>query len=190
PQQAAIDYEVDSGLLDANKVHEGHVVLVANAGQKLAHRVVVDVRRPEEPFTRRLLRPFFAGALLALVYRLLLAVPAGPVARVVALTLFHRELLAKVQSDPAHPLPGFGVFAFWAESPLARPELATLFVRYFVISTWWVGAVLGAVLLWRRGGRGGGGARGVGGGGGGGGGGRGPVGVPEPRPRVSPPPLL
>jgi hypothetical protein len=144
PQQADVEYEVDSGLMEANQVHHGTVQLLANAGQKLLLRVTVDVRRPEEPFTRRLLRPFFAGALLALVYRFLLAVPA--------------DLYARVW---ASPLTNAGQFESWLLSPLEAPQgqadlavpVATLFVRHFVLLTWWVGAVLGAVVLWRRGGR-------------------------------------
>src|SRR5260370_4470844 len=81
PQQAPIVFEVDSSLLDENKIHEGTVQVVANAGQRFAVRVRVDVRRPHEPFTRRLLRPFLAGAVLALLFRLFLAGPAELLAR-------------------------------------------------------------------------------------------------------------
>jgi hypothetical protein len=73
PQQAVIAYEIDSTLMDADRLHEGTVYVVANAGQRLAQRVLVEVHRPQEPFTRRLLRPFFTGCLLAL----LLAGPAA-----------------------------------------------------------------------------------------------------------------
>src|SRR3712207_7146355 len=44
----------------------------------------VDVRRRHLPFTRRLLRPFFLGAVLGLLYRLVLALPADLFARVLA----------------------------------------------------------------------------------------------------------
>ena len=44
PQQARFAFEVDSSLMEENQVHEGTVQLIANAGQKLSVRVVVDVR--------------------------------------------------------------------------------------------------------------------------------------------------
>jgi hypothetical protein len=80
PQQAGIAFEIDSSLLEPNQTHLGTVRITANAGQCLVLRVRVDVRRPHEPFTRRLLRPFFAGALLALLFRLLAVGPALGVA--------------------------------------------------------------------------------------------------------------
>jgi hypothetical protein len=138
PQQAVIGYEIDSGLLDPDRVHEGTLQVVANAGQKLALKVVVDVRRPHEPFTRRLLRPFLTGAVLALLVRLALAVPGDVVARVLA-------------APGSSAAVGLGT---WLESPLAGPPGAVAaYVRTFVLATWWLGAVAGGVLLWRRGGR-------------------------------------
>ena len=46
PQQVQFAFEVDSSLMQDNQVHEGTVQLIANAGQKLSVRVVVEVRRP------------------------------------------------------------------------------------------------------------------------------------------------
>jgi hypothetical protein len=132
PQQAPIAFEVDSGLLDENKIHEGSVLVVANAGQRFAVRVRVDVRRPHEPFTRRLLRPFLAGALLALVFRLFLAGPADVWARVLAST-----------RDDA------GTLARWAVQPIGEEG----FLKHLVLAMWWLGGVLGIGLVWKRGGR-------------------------------------
>src|SRR5206468_10175089 len=39
------------------------------------------------------------------------------------------------------------------ESPLKNTEVATPFLKHFVLTTWWVGAVAGAVVLWQRGSR-------------------------------------
>jgi hypothetical protein len=136
PQQAVIVYEIDSTLMDPDRLHQGTVHVVANAGQRVAHRVLVEVHRPQEPFTRRLLRPFLTGCLLALCIRLLLAVPGDLVARVLAA-----------------PAAGAGSVDTWLASPLARPDAAALYVRHFVLTTWWLGALGGAALLWRRGGR-------------------------------------
>ncbi len=142
PQQATVGYEVDSTLLDPG-THEGTVRLSANAGQRLALRVVVDVAKPQEPWTRRLLRPFLAGAILLLIYRLLLAIPADIYARIIA-------------GGQA------GDLMTWRESPLAPAEAkpgATVreedagkaFVRNVAMTSWWMGAIVGAVVLWQRG---------------------------------------
>jgi hypothetical protein len=54
PRQTLVSFEIDSSLLEPDQLHEGTLVIVANAGQRLAVRVRADVRRPEEPLTRRL----------------------------------------------------------------------------------------------------------------------------------------
>jgi hypothetical protein len=134
PQQAAIDFEIDSSLMDEG-LHEGTIEVTANAGQRITVHVFVDVHRLQEPFTRRLLRPFFSGLLLGLLVRLLLALPADVLARVVAAP-------AGAEAPP-------GSFASWLSAPAAESG----FVKWFALTTWWVGALLGAVWLRRRGGR-------------------------------------
>ena len=62
-QRADAVFEVDSTLVDPG-LHEGHVLLTANAGQRLTLQVTLEVTPPHEPFTRRLLKPFFMGLLL------------------------------------------------------------------------------------------------------------------------------
>jgi hypothetical protein len=141
PQQAVVGYEVDSSLMDEGRLHEGRLSVLANAGQRLELRVIVDVRRPPQPFTRRLLRPFFAGMVLAFLLRLLLGLPADLYARV----------LAPVANAPGSPAAGS--FDSWLESPLNRSDLAAPYVRHFVLATWWLAAVAGTVVLWRRGSR-------------------------------------
>jgi hypothetical protein len=135
PQQALVGFEIDSTLMDEGRLHEGYIHLVANAGQRLEVRVVVDVHRPQVPFTRRLLRPFFAWALLALLYRLLLALPADVIARP----------LTAAEGAPR----SVGAVTAWAQPP----ALELGFVKYFALVTWWLGAVGGGLWLWRRGGR-------------------------------------
>jgi hypothetical protein len=129
PQQAVISFEVDSSLLDPGYVHQAEIQLMANAGQRLSVRVFVEVRRPNEPFTRRLLRPFFTGAILFLIYRLLLAVPL--------------DLYARVWAGTPWPGGPAGSFVTWLVPPLMEPGL----VRRFVLATWWLGMIFGAVLL-------------------------------------------
>jgi hypothetical protein len=134
PQQAAVGFEIDSSLMDEGRVHEGTIRLTANAGQLLTVRVRVDVERPHEPFTRRLLRPFFAGALLALLFRLLLALPGD---------LYARVLTAGPGEAPA------GTLARWEQSPLTEDG----YLRHFVLATWWVGALAGVRFVWKHEGR-------------------------------------
>jgi hypothetical protein len=133
PQQAVISFEVDSTLMDVGRIHETTLRILANAGQKLSLRVHVDVHRPQEPFTRKLLKPFLAGLLLAMFYRLLLAIPADLIARVWV-------------AAPNAAVPP-GSFLAWLEPPPTDSG----YVQYFVLATWWIGAVLGGVALWKRG---------------------------------------
>lgn len=133
PQQVQIAFEIDSTLMDADGLHLGTLSLTANAGQKLSVLVQVNCTRPHEPFTRRLLRPFFVGALLALLLRLLLTGPADLYAR------------------------GWGQTT--AASGAQAPWIYTLgaenhFLKRFILATWWIGILLGAALARRRGGRG------------------------------------
>jgi hypothetical protein len=134
PQQAAIEFEIDSSIMDEG-MHEGTIEVTANAGQHFTIHVFVDVRPLKEPFTRRLLRPFLTGLLLGLLYRLCLALPA--------------DVLARVLWPPAGAEGTPGSFATWLRAPV--PESG--FAYKFVLATWWVGALLGAVWLGRRGGR-------------------------------------
>jgi hypothetical protein len=132
PQQTQIAFEVDSTLMDAGGLHLGTLHIVANAGQRLEVRVQVNCSRPHEPFTRRLLRPFFVGAILALMLRLLLTGPA--------------DLYARGWGQ-AHETT-------WSQAPWVYTTGAeNLFVKLFILATWWVGIFLGMALVWRRGGR-------------------------------------
>jgi hypothetical protein len=133
-QQAAIAFELDSGQLDEGRVHEGHLKLTANAGQKLQVRVRVDVRRPARQRPGQLVGPVLTVALLFLLYRLLFALPGDLWARVLV-------------SGTSEPPPGS--FARWAVPATDDPG----FLRTFVLTTWWAGTVVGVLLLWRRGSR-------------------------------------
>lgn len=139
-QRADVEFEVDAGLADPG-VHDGTLHLLANAGQRLAVRVRLEVYPPHEPFTRRLLKPFFLGALLGLLYRLVLVLPA--------------DLFARLVMAPPEARAGAGSLVGWSHSPVFGDGniLRLEFVKYFVLATWWVGALGGALLLWRRGSR-------------------------------------
>jgi hypothetical protein len=135
PQEADIAFEADASLMDAGRLYEGNVLILANAGQKLSLRVRAEVRRPQVSLSQLVFRPVLVGALLGLVYRLFLAGPADLYARVLAAT-------------PNPTVPPGSLFA-WTLSPLDEPG----FIRHFVLLTWWLGALLGGLLLWRRGDR-------------------------------------
>ncbi len=98
-------------------------------------------RRPESVGVR-LLRPLVVGIVLALVFRLLLAAPAE---------VFARVLMSKV----TEPAPGS--LESWKHSPLERRDDGNVreehFLKWFVVATWWVGGIVGAYVVWRRGGR-------------------------------------
>jgi hypothetical protein len=131
PQQTQIAFEIDSTLMDVGGLHLATLYIIANAGQKLAVRVQVECHRPHEPFTRRLLRPFFVGALLALLLRLMLTGPADLYAR------------------------GWGQATgrSWSLAPWVYTTGAeNHFLKLFVLATWWIGIFLGAALVRRRGG--------------------------------------
>jgi hypothetical protein len=107
--------------------------VVANAGQELILRVVVEGRRP--PVTRGTgwLRFILAGVFLGVLYRILLAIPADVLARVVA-------------ADP-NPLQPPGTFTTWLQ-----PPVDVGFVRVFALTTWWLGALVGGLAMKKRGG--------------------------------------
>jgi hypothetical protein len=74
------------------------------------------------------------GAILGLVWRLLLVFPADLYARLLG-------------STSRTPLPGS--LEAWLQVPAADEG----FLRLFVLATWWVGALVGVILVWRGGGR-------------------------------------
>jgi hypothetical protein len=137
PQQAAIAFEVDSSLLEPNRIYSGQLHVVANAGQQLAVHVRVDVRKGRRSLARMLFRALFSGALAFLLLRLL----AAPVADVYA-----SEAAAEQAAEAAGVRPA---------DPFAHPEYLASFVKYFlatfILWTWWLGAALGILLLWRKG---------------------------------------
>jgi hypothetical protein len=79
------------------------------------------------------------GAFLGLVWRVVLVLPADLCARLLA-------------SRPQPPVPGTplpGSLEAWLHAPPADGN----YFRLFVLATWWIGALVGVVLVWKRGGR-------------------------------------
>jgi hypothetical protein len=133
PQQAQISFEVDPATLAADQVHQGTIRIRANGNQKLMVRIQVDVRRPRPALSTGLVRSILVTALLGLVCRWLLALPA--------------DLYARLWMVPD---PGAGTLAAWSNLPGAQSG----FLRFFVLATWWLGGLIGLVLVWRQGGKG------------------------------------
>jgi hypothetical protein len=129
---ATLRFEVDSSLMDEGR-HVGAVMLTANGGQQLQLTVQVDVRRPQQPFTRRLLRPFLAGAILFMLLRIALIPPL--------------DLFARMAEPPPGEFPpgSFETYLSWPDHPL--------FFRRFVLATGWVGIFAGPIAVAVKGGR-------------------------------------
>ncbi len=128
PRQATLAFEIDSSLMEAGMVHQGDIRITANAGQQMTVRVIVDVHRPQR---KGLFGSLFKMALIAFLYRLAVLVPGD---------LFARLLATRV-SEPAT-----GTMGRWAQ-PAASEDG---YLRLFVLATWWIGAVVGAYLVWKR----------------------------------------
>jgi hypothetical protein len=58
PQQAPFAFEVDSSLMEVNRVYLGQVQVIANAGQVLTVNVRVDVQKRRTSLAKRLFGPF------------------------------------------------------------------------------------------------------------------------------------
>jgi hypothetical protein len=80
------------------------------------------------------MQAFWLGALLFFLGRFVLIGPADLYARLLG-------------SSVKQPAPG--TMLSWLQSPLAQEG----FFRQFVLATWWVGAIVGLILVWRRSGR-------------------------------------
>jgi len=135
PQQAQIVYEIDPQQLPAGRVHQGAVQVRANAGQRLEVNVRIDVLRSPRSLLGQLLRPLLVGAVPMLIYRVLLAIPG--------------DLFARLIKAPRNAGIVPGSLAFWTSPPGADDG----FLAYFVLASWWLGALLGLGFVWRGGGK-------------------------------------
>jgi hypothetical protein len=57
-RQVDVVFDVDSEMMEPGRIHEGVLQITANGGQEFSVLVRVDVRRPHEPWTRKILKPF------------------------------------------------------------------------------------------------------------------------------------
>jgi hypothetical protein len=173
PQQAAITFEVNARSLPVYGQVEGRLTIAANAAQVLTVRVLGAGRRASGSHSR-VLRPALTMALAFLVLRILLI----PVADFVGRAGASRAAAARVEQVPAKASP-LNHVGGWLHLPWPRillgsePSLPaelfnpgstgavstlefqhyflTYLVRTFILWLWWLGAVLGVILMWRRG---------------------------------------
>ncbi|HVK14714.1 MAG TPA: hypothetical protein VM597_38610, partial [Gemmataceae bacterium] len=57
-RQVDVVFDVDAEMMEPGRVYEGVLQITANGGQEFAVLVRADVRRPHEPWTRKIMKPF------------------------------------------------------------------------------------------------------------------------------------
>ena len=134
PQQAAVPFEVDSADLAPNRTHEADVKLIGNSGQVFTGRVRLTVEGDFVPqVSGQPVPPWLVGAAAAGIARMVLSLPADVGAR---------YYMNGLGAAPAGSSP-----LYWGSYALEQGE----FVRQFVLMTWWIGPLAGAIYLWRKG---------------------------------------
>lgn len=58
PKQVEVPFEIDSSLLQAGRVYDGVLNITVNGGVVLPLMVRADIRKPYEPWTRKIFKPF------------------------------------------------------------------------------------------------------------------------------------
>ncbi|HLJ93189.1 MAG TPA: sulfite exporter TauE/SafE family protein [Gemmataceae bacterium] len=125
PQQTILAFEGQSQHLQPGRVHEANLTITANAGQVLR----VPIRLEVQPATAAVIRPSRSRTTQHTPPPIIVGAAAGLVFRLMLV-------------PPT---------AFWLGPPAASAAAMNSFMRHFVLLTWWVGAVAGASLLWKRG---------------------------------------
>jgi hypothetical protein len=133
PQQAVVPFEVDSIDLAPGKTHETDVKLVGNSGQTFTGRVrlTIEGQPTIAPVIRGPVPSWLVGAAAAGVARLALAVPAD---------IGARYFLGAGEAAGQSPL-------MWGSYLVDQGT----FVRQFVLLTWWIGPLAGAIYALKKG---------------------------------------
>jgi hypothetical protein len=175
PQQAQIGYEIDVRHVPAVKLAEATLTVHANGGQNLALRVRVQVRGQRPSLARRFLQPALTCTLCFFLARAALL----PVLDVYGSGAAANAAAARLEGKPADLRPSLAwggwlklawTDIYFSTSPQAlddvlgpagpaQQERTRLFRDYYtsyvlrvvVVCTWWLGAVIGVFVLWRRG---------------------------------------
>jgi hypothetical protein len=173
PQQAAIAFEITSRSAPRGRA-EGRLSIVANSGQTLAVHVYGEIRGKGSGQLGHLIGGIVAMALTCFLLRLALVVPVDMVARSHA----SREAAVRLEQKPGEdsPLNQVGgwlhlpwssilsgaepTFAAELINPAATGQVAASEFRYYFDSSfvrlavtwlWWLGALAGVAMMWRRG---------------------------------------
>ena len=176
PQQVQIGYAIDVRQAPPEGMAEGHLTVYSNGGQKLSLRVILEVEGLKPSLSRRFLQP----AITCMVAFFLLRLALVPILDVYGRGLAADEALARVAADvPANERPalawGGWLKLSWTRIYLdprpdvlddqlqiceAKPGSRTRDFRDYFTSrvlrvvvgfTWWIGAIVGVLVLWRRG---------------------------------------
>jgi hypothetical protein len=163
--------EVEPRNLPAGNLADGMVQVLANGNQRLLLRVVVDIMRPRSAVASHLLQPLVTLALACLLIRLLLAPVVDFYARPQAVSIAAKRTVNAPEDSPARSIAGwlqlpwtsvllkneveFPDGFFGAPFPAEATEnfrdyFVSNYVRIVASCTWWIGAVLGALVLLRR----------------------------------------
>jgi hypothetical protein len=176
PQQAQIGYEIDVRQTPTDGINEAHLTVQTNGEKKLTLRALVEVEGRRPSLKRRLLQPVVTCAVAFFLLRLLLV----PVLDVYGRGIAANEALARIPSTkPAQARPSLA-WGGWLNVSWTRvyfdpqktvlddvlgPATATQenrtrdfrdyftgrLMRVMIGSTWWIGAIAGVFVLWRRG---------------------------------------
>ncbi|MCI0681768.1 MAG: zinc ribbon domain-containing protein [Gemmataceae bacterium] len=172
PQKAAIGLEIDTQAMPGPHA-ESAVQVVANGGQKLTLRVAVEAQGVRGAAAPDWLKPILAAAFAFFLVRLALL----PVVELGGRAAVVRHAAIKVGQVPAPDSP-VNRTAGWLHLPwtailtgkdtpisvkLFNPQFegsvsarefrhyyAGALIRTLILWTWWVGAVAGVVVVWRR----------------------------------------
>jgi hypothetical protein len=176
PQTAQIGYEIDTRLAPAGSSAQATLTVHANGGQKRTLRVRVHLAGLKPSLWRRFAQPAITCTLAFFLIRLALVPVMDLYGRGAAanealvkitpeLSAGDRPLLlwgnwlklnwVRVYLDPKpdvlDPLLGAATPATLERTREFRDAYTGFLLRVVAGLTWWVGAVLGVVLLWRRG---------------------------------------
>ena len=133
PQQAVVSFEANARNLQPDQAYAGNIRVTANAGQELELPVRLGVLAGAAESPSRTVHPVAVGVAAGILLRLFLALPA--------------DIYARVLADSSGGSSSPGSLISWTQPADGVPD----FAKHFVISTFWVGAVLGAFILARVG---------------------------------------
>ncbi len=174
-QSATVTVQVDPTALPKQRMVATALQLVVNGGRKLNVPVRVSIIRPQPSFVSRFLVPILVFGLSLLLLRGLLAPILDFYARPTALHTATTKT-AKSQAGTREQEVGSWLGVPWGSVLLSaefqlpeaiaekdalptsrqrqdfRDYLVSTFVRIVTLATWWVGALLWVIVLFRRGG--------------------------------------